>query len=52
MNNKKVIIAHLSMLMASAGWGLMAPLGKQAMAAGVAGIDLVLAHLITMAWLS
>ena len=41
MNNKKVIIAHLSMLMASAGWGLMAPLGKQAMAAGVAGIDLV-----------
>lgn len=29
------------MLGASAGWGLMAPLGKQAMSAGVSGIDLV-----------
>lgn len=35
------IIAHLSMFMACAFWGLMAPLGKDAMSHGIDGIDMV-----------
>ena len=35
------IIAHISMFMACAFWGLMAPLGKDAMTHGITGIDMV-----------
>lgn len=35
------IIAHLSMFIACAIWGLMAPLGKDAMTHGIDGIDMV-----------
>ncbi len=41
MDNKKPLIAHLSMFTASVFWGLMAPLGKDAMIHGVSGIDMV-----------
>lgn len=34
-------LAHLSMFMACAFWGLMAPLGKDAMTHGIDGIDMV-----------
>lgn len=39
--NKQHLIAHASMFMACAFWGLMAPLGKDAMTHGIAGIDMV-----------
>ena len=35
MKDNKSIIAHLSMFGACAGWGLMAPVGKDAMSHGV-----------------
>lgn len=35
------IIAHLSMFLACAFWGLMAPLGKDAMTHGLTGLDMV-----------
>lgn len=35
------IIAHLSMFLACAFWGLMAPLGKDAMTHGIDGLDMV-----------
>lgn len=35
------ILAHVSMFMACAFWGLMAPLGKDAMTHGITGIDMV-----------
>lgn len=35
------IIVHLSMFMACAFWGLMAPLGKDAMTHGIDGMDMV-----------
>jgi len=38
---KKHLLAHASMFMACAFWGLMAPLGKDAMTHGIAGIDMV-----------
>lgn len=38
---RKLIIAHLSMAGACAFWGLMAPLGKDAMTHGIDGITLV-----------
>lgn len=41
MNQSKPLIAHLSMFGACAFWGLMAPLGKDAMTHGVTGIDMV-----------
>lgn len=41
MDNKKVVIAHLSMFLACAFWGLMAPIGKDAMTHGITGIDMV-----------
>ena len=40
-DNKKAIIAHLSMFGACAGWGLMAPIGKDAMTHGFDGITMV-----------
>lgn len=39
--NNKALIAHLSMFGACAGWGLMAPIGKDAMTHGFDGITLV-----------
>lgn len=41
MDNKRPLWAHLSMFFACAFWGLMAPLGKDAMTNGVTGIDMV-----------
>jgi drug/metabolite transporter (DMT)-like permease len=41
MDNKRQLIAHLSMLLACIFWGLMAPLGKDAMTHGITGIDMV-----------
>lgn len=43
MNDKKSrpLLAHLSMFAACAFWGLMAPLGKDAMTHGITGIDMV-----------
>lgn len=41
MDNKRPLLAHLSMFFACAFWGLMAPLGKDAMSNGVTGIDMV-----------
>ena len=41
MDNKRVLLAHLSMFSACAFWGLMAPLGKDAMVHGLTGIDMV-----------
>ncbi|MCR5819596.1 MAG: DMT family transporter [Bacteroidaceae bacterium] len=40
-NNKRPLIAHLAMFGACAGWGLMAPVGKDAMTHGVDGITMV-----------
>ena len=39
--NNKALIAHLSMFGACAGWGLMAPIGKEAMTHGLDGLTLV-----------
>ena len=41
MKENKGLIAHLSMFGACAGWGLMAPIGKDAMTHGFDGITLV-----------
>ena len=41
MDNKKPLFAHLCMFFACAFWGLMAPLGKDAMTHGLTGIDMV-----------
>lgn len=43
MDNKNThpLIAHLSMFFACAFWGLMAPLGKDAMTHGITGLDMV-----------
>ena len=41
MGNNKPLIAHLCMFCAGAFWGLMAPVGKDAMLNGIDGIDLV-----------
>ena len=40
-SNNKALIAHLSMFGACAGWGLMAPIGKDAMTHGFDGISMV-----------
>jgi len=42
MKNSKTLHAHLCMFSAAAIWGLMAPIGKEAMQAGITGIDMVL----------
>ena len=41
MKDNRALIAHLSMFGACAGWGLMAPIGKDAMTHGFDGITLV-----------
>ena len=41
MTNNRPLIAHLCMFLACAFWGLMAPLGKDAMTHGFTGIDVV-----------
>ncbi len=41
MDNKRTVIAHLSIFFACAFWGLMAPVGKDAMMHGITGIDMV-----------
>ncbi len=41
MDNKRPLVAHLSMFLACALWGLMAPLGKDAMGHGITGVELV-----------
>lgn len=42
MDNKRPLVAHMSMFLACVFWGLMAPVGKDAMAHGISGIELVL----------
>ena len=37
-DKNRALIAHLSMFGACAGWGLMAPIGKDAMTHGIDGI--------------
>lgn len=41
MDNNKPLKAHLCLLCAGMCWGLMAPVGKEAMTHGIDGIDLV-----------
>lgn len=41
MNNNRPLIAHICLFFACAFWGLMAPLGKDAMTHGFTGIDMV-----------
>jgi drug/metabolite transporter (DMT)-like permease len=41
MKENKALVAHLSMFGACAGWGLMAPVGKDAMTNGFDGITMV-----------
>ena len=41
MDNKRPLIAHLCLFCSGAFWGLMAPVGKDAMMSGIDGIDLV-----------
>lgn len=41
MTNNRPLIAHVCLFMACAFWGLMAPLGKDAMTHGFTGIDMV-----------
>ena len=41
MDNRQLLKAHLSMLMAEVFWGLMAPVGKHAMTHGLDGVTLV-----------
>ena len=38
MDNKRPLVAHMSMFLACVFWGLMAPVGKDAMAHGISGI--------------
>ncbi|MBR5061948.1 MAG: DMT family transporter [Prevotella sp.] len=40
-NSSRMFVAHLSMFGACAGWGLMAPVGKEAMLHGVSGLSMV-----------
>lgn len=41
IKGNRPLIAHLCMFIACAGWGLMAPVGKDAMTHGVTGLDMV-----------
>ena len=41
MQNKRVLIAHLAILSACVIWGLMAPIGKDAMLNGVDNLNMV-----------
>ena len=40
------LVAHASMFMACAGWGLMAPVGKDAMTHGITGLDMVTLRIV------
>ncbi|MBO4315408.1 MAG: DMT family transporter [Prevotella sp.] len=40
-NSNQMLVAHLSMFGACVGWGLMAPIGKEAMLHGVSGLSMV-----------
>ena len=51
MDNNKPLIAHLCMFSACAFWGLMAPVGKDAMTHGITGIDMVTFRLVGAALL-
>ena len=42
MGNNKPLLAHLCLFGSGAFWGLMAPVGKDAMTHGIEGIDMVL----------
>ena len=46
MDNKKPLIAHLSMFTACAIWGLMAPVGKDAMTHGLDGPSMVMLRIL------
>lgn len=46
MNNNRALTAHLSMFGACAIWGLMAPVGKDAMLHGVDGFSMVLFRVV------
>lgn len=55
MDNKKPLLAHLSMFLACAFWGLMAPVGKDAMTHGLTGIHMVtfrVAGAATLFWIA
>ena len=55
MDNKKPLLAHSSMFLACAFWGLMAPVGKDAMTHGLTGIDMVtfrVAGAATLFWIA
>jgi len=55
MNNNKALQAHLSMFGACAIWGLMAPVGKDAMTHGLDGPSMVLLRIMggaTLFWLA
>lgn len=41
MGNNKPLLAHLCLFGSGAFWGLMAPVGKDAMTHGIEGIDMV-----------
>ena len=41
MKDNKLLISHLCMLAACIFWGLMSPLGKDAMTHGISGVDMV-----------
>ena len=41
MGNNKALLAHLCLFGSGAFWGLMAPVGKDAMTHGIEGIDMV-----------
>lgn len=41
MKDKSLLIGHLCMLGASVMWGLMAPLGKDAMTHGISGLEMI-----------
>ena len=55
MDNKKPLIAHLSMFAACAIWGLMAPVGKDAMTNGLDGPSMVMIRVAggaTLFWIA
>ena len=54
-NTKQPLFAHLSLLGAATFWGLMAPLGKDAMNNGINGVALVMFRILggaTLFWLA
>ena len=41
MDNNRPLVAHLCLFLACVFWGLMAPVGKDAMNHGISGVELV-----------